>query len=265
MSSEVESGARAGSRPSASAIRETCARSETVRQRPALSVGGPRVEARTALYAVSENEGRGVAVLNVAVALLLLALTLPLMVLVAIAVRITSPGPVLYSQVRVGIDRRSGSSTPGHRRRVDLGGRPIQIYKFRTMFFDGGDSGQVWAKPHDRRVTRVGRLLRAYRIDELPQLVSVLQRDMNVVGPRPEQPEIFAQLRERYERFPERQRVLPGITGLAQVKCGYGGDDFQMRRKLECDLEYVECRALLADLKILARTVPVVLTRAGAR
>ena len=76
---------------------------------------------------------------------------------------------------------------------------------------------------------------------------------------------IFGQLRERYERFPNRQRVLPGITGLAQVKCGYGGDDFQMRRKLECDLEYVEQRGFREDVKILLRTVPVVLTRRGAR
>ena len=163
------------------------------------------------------------------------------------------------------MDRRAGSRPPGDRRRIDLGGRPIQIYKFRTMFFDGGDVGQVWAKPNDRRVTSVGRFLRAYRIDELPQLVSVLRRDMNVVGPRPEQPEIFAQLREPNERFPERQRVLPGITGLAQVKCGYGGDDFQIRRKLECDLEYVENRGLATDLGIMLSTVPVVVASRGAR
>ena len=107
--------------------------------------------------------------------------------------------------------------------------------------------------------------MRSYRIDEFPQLLNVLKREMNVVGPRPEQVRIFAQLRESFERFPERQRVLPGITGLAQVKCGYGGDDFEMRRKLECDLEYVERRDLKMDLEILLRTIPVVLTRRGAR
>jgi len=266
VSSEVEAGARVGSAPSLGAVREARSRGEARRPRPLYSpAGGQRVERQQASSALQEDEGRTIVILNVAVAILLLTLALPLMVLVAIAVGITSRGPVLYSQVRVGVDRRAGSRPPGHRRRIDLGGRPIQIYKFRTMFFDGGDAGQVWAKPNDRRVTRVGRFLRAYRIDELPQLVSVLRRDMNVVGPRPEQPEIFAQLRERHERFPERQRVLPGITGLAQVKCGYGGDDFQMRRKLECDLEYVQQRSVLEDLSILCRTIPVVLTRHGAR
>jgi lipopolysaccharide/colanic/teichoic acid biosynthesis glycosyltransferase len=88
---------------------------------------------------------------------------------------------------------------------------------------------------------------------------------MNVVGPRPEQPEIFARLRERFERYPERQRVLPGITGLAQVRCGYGGSTADVERKLEFDLAYVERRSARIDLWILLRTVPVVLTRKGAR
>ena len=265
MSSEAESSTQAGSTSLVRAGREARLRTDTVGRRAFYSPGVQRLDREQAQSAPPEADGWAIVALNVSVAILLLALAVPLMALVAIAVRLTSPGPVLYSQVRVGVDRRAGSRPPGHRRRIDLGGRPIQIYKFRTMFFDGGDAGQVWAKPNDRRVTRVGRFLRAYRIDELPQLVSVLRRDMNVVGPRPEQPEIFAQLRERYERFPERQRVLPGITGLAQVKCGYGGDDFQIRRKLQCDLEYVQQRSLWEDLSILIRTIPVVLTRHGAR
>nr|MDP2482842.1 sugar transferase [Candidatus Palauibacterales bacterium] len=146
-----------------------------------------------------------------------------------------------------------------------IGGRPVRIYKFRTMYFDGSPTHQVWTKPNDDRVTPVGRVLRSYRIDELPQLFNVLRREMNVVGPRPEQPQIFARLRQRHARFPVRQKVLPGITGLAQVKCGYGGDDFQIRRKLEFDLEYVERRDLKLDLEILLRTVPVVLLKRGAR
>jgi lipopolysaccharide/colanic/teichoic acid biosynthesis glycosyltransferase len=203
--------------------------------------------------------------LNVVVAIVLLVFAAPLMAVVALLVRLTSRGPVLFAQERVGLDRRTGFSTDGERRRADLGGRPVRIYKFRTMYFDGRSTRQVWTRPNDARVTRVGRLLRSYRIDEFPQLLNVLKREMNVVGPRPEQVQIFAQLRERHERFPDRQRVLPGITGLAQVKCGYGGDDFLIRRKLECDLEYVERRDLKMDLEILLRTIPVVLTRRGAR
>jgi lipopolysaccharide/colanic/teichoic acid biosynthesis glycosyltransferase len=203
--------------------------------------------------------------LNVAVAAALLILAAPLMAAVALFIRLTSPGPVLFAQERVGLDRRAGSRTGGQRRRSDLGGRPVRIYKFRTMVFDRGQADQVWTRPNDERITGVGRLLRGYRIDELPQLFNVLKREMNVVGPRPEQPQIFSHLREQYERFPDRQKVLPGITGLAQVDCGYGGDDFHVRRKLERDLEYVEQRSLRQDLRILLQTIPVVLTRRGAR
>ena len=205
------------------------------------------------------------ALLNVVVAIVLIILTAPLMALVAFLVRVTSRGPVLFAQERVGLDRRAGSRSGGARRRVDLGGRPIRIYKFRTMYFDREWADQVWTRPGDVRITRLGRVLRAYRMDELPQLFNVLRREMNVVGPRPEQPEIFARLREKHERFPDRQRVLPGITGLSQVKCGYGGDDFKIRRKLAYDLEYVERRSLGTDLGILVRTIPVVLTGRGAR
>jgi lipopolysaccharide/colanic/teichoic acid biosynthesis glycosyltransferase len=205
------------------------------------------------------------ATLNVIVALALLVLTAPLMTVVALLIRLTSRGPVLFVQERVGLDRRAGVPAHAERRRTDIGGRPVRVYKFRTMYFDGNRTHQVWTKPNDDRVTRVGRVLRSYRIDELPQLFNVLRREMNVVGPRPEQPQIFARLRKRHERFPVRQKVLPGITGLAQVKCGYGGDSFQIRRKLELDLEYVERRDLKLDLEILLRTVPVVLLRRGAR
>ena len=214
---------------------------------------------------VSSSDPGALAALNLTVAIALLILTAPLMAVVAVLVRLTSRGPVLFSQERVGLDRRAGFLTEGERRSVDLGGRPVRIYKFRTMYFNGSSTDQVWTRPNDARVTRLGRVLRSYRIDELPQLFNVLKREMNVVGPRPEQVEIFAQLRERFQRFPDRQRVLPGITGLAQVRCGYGGDAFQMRRKLECDLEYVQHRCFREDLKILVYTIPVVLARRGAR
>jgi lipopolysaccharide/colanic/teichoic acid biosynthesis glycosyltransferase len=204
---------------------------------------------------------------NTLLAGLLLVGTAPLMVLIAIAVRLTSRGPVIYRQPRIGLDRRNGGRPSlGDRRGSNLGGRPFSIYKFRTMYHRSGPRGrQVWTRPNDRRVTPVGRLLRQYRLDELPQVVNVLKGEMNVVGPRPEQPEIFARLRERFERYPERQRVLPGITGLAQVTCGYGGSTADVERKLECDLAYRERRSITLDLWILLRTIPVVLLRTGAR
>jgi lipopolysaccharide/colanic/teichoic acid biosynthesis glycosyltransferase len=214
---------------------------------------------------VASTEPWALSWLNVAVAILLLIAAAPLMLIAALLIRATSPGPVLFKQVRVGLDQRRGSDSTGSRRRSDLGGRPIQIYKFRTMYVDSGGGRQVWTETNDRRVTPVGRVLRAYRIDELPQIVNVLQRDMNVVGPRPEQPRIFARLRARHPGYSGRQRALPGITGLAQVRCGYGGDDLQVRRKLAYDLKYVQGRSWLLDLTVLFQTVPVVLLRRGAR
>lgn len=264
MPSKARSTTRSASAGSIRTTRDLSLR-HSARRSPRYVSGG-FVQSKVAeISASTPPDPRALTTLNVAVAILLLILTAPLMAIVAIIVRLTSRGPVLFAQERVGLDRRAGSRTGGERRRADLGGQPVRIYKFRTMFFNGRRTDQVWTRRNDVRITPVGRVLRAYRIDELPQLFNVLRREMNVVGPRPEQPEIFDQMRERYERFPSRQRVLPGITGLAQVKCGYGGNDFQMLRKLECDLEYVEQRGLRQDLKILLRTIPVVLTRQGAR
>lgn len=197
----------------------------------------------------------------------LLLVAAPLMAVVALAIRLTSRGPVIYKQPRIGLDRRNGGRKDlGDRRRSDLGGRPFSIYKFRTMFNRSGPHiRQVWTRPNDRRITPVGRLLRLYRVDELPQLVNVLRGEMNVIGPRPEQPVIFERLRERFERFPERQRVLPGITGLAQVRCGYGGSAADVDLKLMSDLEYVERRSIRLDLWIAIRTIPVVIAKKGAR
>ena len=207
----------------------------------------------------------GCRLLNVLVAAVLLLLVLPLMLAVALAVRLSSPGPVLYSQLRVGVDRRGPRAGGGAaRRRVDHGGRLFRIYKFRTMRADASAAAQVWARPDDDRVTRVGRVLRKYRLDELPQLWNVLRGDMNVVGPRPEQPDIFRSLREEISDYPRRQRVLPGITGLAQVSQSYDTCVDGVRSKLRYDLQYIEAMSPLQDLAILVRTVPVVLGRKGA-
>jgi lipopolysaccharide/colanic/teichoic acid biosynthesis glycosyltransferase len=209
----------------------------------------------------SARRQRARRVLNVVVALLGLALASPLLIVIALLVKLTSPGPVLYRQTRVGMDRRTGDGG-NWRRRVNYGGRLFTIYKFRTMYASPTDSdAQVWARPDDPRVTPLGRVLRKTRLDELPQLVNVLKGDMNVVGPRPEQPQIFQQLRERIEGYPERQRVLPGITGWAQVNLAYDQDVEDVRRKVTFDLEYAARQSVLEDLRIMMRTVPVMLFR----
>jgi lipopolysaccharide/colanic/teichoic acid biosynthesis glycosyltransferase len=194
----------------------------------------------------------------------MLVMALPLMAMIAMLVRSTSRGPVIFAQTRVGIDRRRQSATPveNRRRRADHGGRPFTMYKFRTMRHQNGDrDAEVWASPDDPRVTWVGRILRKYRLDELPQLVNVLRGDMNLVGPRPEQPTIFHQLRSRIEGYTLRQLVLPGITGWAQVRHHYDTSLDDVRRKLAFDLEYVRGRSAVEDLKIMLLAVAVVMLR----
>mgnify|MGYP001030199629 CR=1 FL=1 len=208
---------------------------------------------------------RRVRILNFTIALIAIVLLLPLMALIAVAIKLTSPGPVIYTQTRVGLDRRNGNRSPNSgKRRVDYGGRLFKIYKFRTMVVGADASGEVWASPNDPRVTRIGRILRQYRLDELPQLFNVLKGDMNLVGPRPEQPNIFVELRSRIRGYQERQRVLPGITGLAQVSRPYDTSLDDVKRKLELDLEYIRRRSVLTNLGIMLRTVPVILFRQGA-
>ena len=203
--------------------------------------------------------------LNVAVALTLLVLVFPVMLLVALLVKLTSPGPVLFTQTRVGLDRRYVRPVGHWRRRVDYGGRLFTIYKFRTMYVQKDwNRDQVWAQPDDPRVTPLGRILRGFRLDELPQLVNVLRGDMNLVGPRPEQPKIFQDLRHQVHAYGVRQRVLPGITGWAQINHHYDRSLEDVRTKLSYDLEYVTRQSLLHDAAILLRTVPVVLLRRGA-
>lgn len=204
--------------------------------------------------------------LNIVVAAIGIVLTAPCLLVVAALVKLTSPGPVFYRQVRVGLDRRADGDVNGnHRRSLDQGGRPFMIYKFRTMRAAKSDAPQVWAAANDPRITRVGRVLRKYRLDELPQLFNVLRGDMNVVGPRPEQPAIFAELRTAVPNYQKRQRVRPGITGWAQVNQRYDTSIADVQRKVELDLEYVARESLFEDLKIMARTVPVMLFGRGAQ
>jgi lipopolysaccharide/colanic/teichoic acid biosynthesis glycosyltransferase len=205
--------------------------------------------------------------LNVVVALLGILVTLPLCLLIAIAIRLTSRGPVIYTQTRVGLDKRATGSKPGDpRRKQDIGGKPFKIYKFRTMTLDAEHtSGAVWASKNDCRVTPVGKWLRQFRLDELPQLINVVRGEMNVVGPRPERPAIVADLRGKIPDYQGRQRVRPGITGHAQVNLEYDSSIEDVKQKVGYDLEYISRQSFWSDLWIMAQTIPVMLFRRGAR
>jgi sugar transferase (PEP-CTERM system associated) len=183
-----------------------------------------------------------------ALSALLLVLTAPLFALVAILVRLSGPGPVLYRQTRVGLDKR-----------------PFDLLKFRTMRADAeAASGPVWASAgDDPRITAVGRFLRKSRLDELPQLWNVMKGQMSFVGPRPERPHFVDKLRKVIPYYDERHGVRPGITGWAQVKFPYGSTLEDAEEKLEYDLYYVKHMSLLLDLAILLETVKVMLLGRG--
>jgi lipopolysaccharide/colanic/teichoic acid biosynthesis glycosyltransferase len=203
--------------------------------------------------------------MNLVLAAVALFVALPLLLLIAIAIKLTSRGPVFYMQERVGLDRRTSGVKPAESRRSrDLGGQPFTIYKFRTMRVDAeAQSGAVWATQNDPRVTPVGRFLRQYRLDEIPQLLNVMRGEMNIVGPRPERPTIFAELREHIKEYPLRQRAKPGITGLAQIYHHYDRSLDDVRTKVRFDLEYIRRRSLWEDIRIMLRTIPVVFLRRG--
>ncbi len=215
----------------------------------------------------SEAANRAVNVVIAGVALLLLA---PVCVLVALLVKLTSPGPVFYTQTRVGLDRRwrggpAGADPDDERRLEDLGGQPFTILKFRSMRVDAEAGGQaVWATKQDPRITPVGRVLRKTRLDEVPQLINVLRGEMNIVGPRPERPSIVVRLREHVGEYPVRHRVKPGITGWAQINHSYDASIEDVRTKVRYDLEYIRQQGMLFDLKIMLLTVPVMVFKRGA-
>jgi len=192
---------------------------------------------------------------------------LPLFLIVAITIRLEGPGPILYSQERVGLNRRQRivpSRGASERRRQEGYGRRFAILKFRSMIPDAEKhTGAVWALDHDPRVTRVGRILRSAHIDELPQLVNVLRGEMSLVGPRPERLQLVRLMVERNPEYPLRCHVLPGITGLAQIKNGYSGSFEAAARKLESDLRYIRGRSLLLDLGILLATIAYLVRNNG--
>lgn len=187
---------------------------------------------RTAWYGIIKVSG------DFLCALVMLILAAPFILLAALAIKLTSRGPVFYSQTRLG-----------------RGGRPYRIYKLRTMYHNcERQSGAQWSTKGDQRVTLVGRFLRRTHIDELPQLWNILRGDMSLVGPRPERPEFVPQLEKAIPRYRERLRVRPGLTGLAQVQLPPDTDLESVRRKLACDLYYVERLGFWLDLRILLST-----------
>jgi sugar transferase (PEP-CTERM system associated) len=179
--------------------------------------------------------------------LVLLVITLPIMLLASIAIRLDSPGPIIYRQERVG-----------------LGGRIFMCLKFRSMYIDAERDGVArWASKDDPRITRIGAFMRKTRIDELPQLLSVLAGEMSLVGPRPERPSFVDELKLTIPFYEVRHSVKPGVTGWAQVRHHYGGSLEDARRKHQFDLYYVKNNSLFLDILVLIETVSVVLFHEG--
>jgi sugar transferase (PEP-CTERM system associated) len=186
--------------------------------------------------------------LSIIVASIGLIVSLPFIPFIIVAVRLSSPGPVFFSQTRVG-----------------RGGRPFVLRKFRTMWRDAETSGAVWAASNDPRVTPLGSFMRKTRLDEIPQLWNVLRGDMSFVGPRPERPEFVRWLKDEIPYYDLRHMIRPGITGWAQVRYKYGASLEETRRKLEYDLYYVKHLSLGLDLLILFETIKTILTQRGAQ
>ncbi len=222
----------------------------------------PRVAEVQDVIPRDRHEGVSRAV-NMTLALLALVVASPLLFLLAVLVKVTSRGPILYAQTRVGLDRRWRATLAMQERRLeDLGGQVFTIYKFRTMRVDAErGSGAVWAQENDPRVTRLGKVMRMLRLDELPQFWNVVLGDMNIVGPRPERPSIVSRLREDIPEYQCRHRVKPGITGLAQINQKYDASLDDVRSKVRWDLRYIAAQGVWTDVGIMLRTIPSVLLR----
>ncbi len=187
--------------------------------------------------------------LNMVMAIGGAVVSLPVMLLTAIAVRLSSRGPVLYRQVRTGLD-----------------GAPFTLYKFRSMYVNAeAVTGAVWATPDDPRVTPVGRIIRRLRLDELPQLFNVLRREMSIVGPRPERPEFVKALSEQIPYYRQRNCVRPGITGWAQINYKYGDTLEDTITKLEYDLFYIKNLSFRLDTYVIFHTLKAMLMSRGAQ
>jgi exopolysaccharide biosynthesis polyprenyl glycosylphosphotransferase len=185
--------------------------------------------------------------LSLMVSSILLVLASPIILLAALAIRLESKGPLIFRQERVGQN-----------------GRTFELLKFRSMAVDAeAKTGPVWAAQGDKRVTRVGRILRKTRIDELPQLFNVLRGDMHFVGPRPERPVFVKELQEKIPYYGLRHIVKPGITGWAQINYGYGRSQEDTVEKLQYDLFYIKNLSVLLDCLIILETAKAVIKGRG--
>jgi lipopolysaccharide/colanic/teichoic acid biosynthesis glycosyltransferase len=186
---------------------------------------------------------------DIVVSLVGLIVSSPVLLMSILILKVTSPGPALFRQIRVG---RNGYF--------------FDIFKLRTMVVDAeSQTGPVWARENDPRVTFFGKFLRKSRIDEIPQLVNVLRGEMSIIGPRPERPEFVNMLSKEITDYQKRLQVRPGITGLAQIKQAYDSTIKDVRKKVKFDLLYIKRMCFLTDFRILLGTVAVVLTGRGAR
>jgi sugar transferase (PEP-CTERM system associated) len=187
--------------------------------------------------------------IDLALSLILLVILGPLLLLVAVLIKLDSRGPVFFTQERVGAHRR-----------------PYKVYKFRSMVQDAeAKSGPVWAQEEDDRVTRVGKYIRRWRIDEFPQLFNVIRGKMSFVGPRPEREFFVSELEKEIPYYGERFSVKPGVTGWAQVCYPYGSSVEDAKEKLNYDLFYIKNMSILMDLMVIMKTVKTVLFGEGAR
>lgn len=191
----------------------------------------------------------GKRIMDIVISSVAIVILAPLCLIVAVLIKLTSKGPIFYSQTRSGKD-----------------GEHFEIYKFRTMRTDAEkDSGPVWAKLKDNRITPIGQFLRKSRVDEIPQFINVLKGDMSVIGPRPERPLFVEKLEGQIGDYRKRLAVKPGITGLAQVHHRYDESIADVRKKVKYDILYIKNICFMTDIRIIMHTFRVILTGFGAR
>lgn len=184
-------------------------------------------------------------IMDIVVSLLTLIVGIPLIIIFSILIVLETPGPAFYTQERLGKD-----------------GKVFNLYKLRSMVIDAEKNGAQWASKDDKRISKVGKVIRKARIDELPQLFNVLKGDMSFIGPRPERQIFVEEFSKEMPEFVERLQVKPGLTGWAQVNGGY---DLSPREKWELDMYYINNRSFKLDMIIMLKTIKVVFTGEGAR
>lgn len=245
-----------------------------------LDLDEPRVDVRC----LSERTRLCKRILDIIVSSIMLVVLSPLLLFLVIVVKLSSPGPAIFKQTRVGLNLRNQTKTDRRKEQLDLSevgiatdrrthadrrdetgyGMPFTLYKFRTMTVDAEKNGAQFAVQGDPRVTRLGRFMRKTRLDELPQLWNVLKGEMTLVGPRPERPEFIEGLSKEIPNYLNRLGLKPGLTGVAQIVNGYDNNVEGFRRKVSLDLMYLQNCCFWNDLKILFRTIRVILTGSGA-